>query len=402
MQLSLLEPSLYHATTALGGLHRWYEFNESASSPAPDPFIFRHYNKAIYHLVHPIKPLAKIVILIACYLFSSIEALYGDYITSLRHVSSGIRLLLNGNDETNPQSYPMAAPSPSSSEGEQIEESLLQHFSRLDLQAATFNPEWDPSMMKSTLICTTTTYFSTLEQARSLLTPLMLQIMAYKRFEGRGKSDDEESSDDTNAKDRLLDYLHQWSIAMEMWLVRNGSSLDHVEVDGSKSLKVLCAAAFIMLSVPVSAEEVTYDKFLPQFQEIVELADSLTMPRTAIDTQPRLDFSHEIGIIPPLYLTGTKCRDPSVRRRALRLLVSSRRKEGVWESQLAAKATERIIACEEDGVSIRQCADLPECRRIRNNWIQTSSNSGRDARVVLTRRPRPDADLEVIVQDILW
>jgi hypothetical protein len=66
---------------------------------------------------------------------------YGDYISSFRHASSGIKLLLNGNNETMPQIYPIVAPATiSSSEEEQIEEKLLHH---LDLQAATFNPEWD-------------------------------------------------------------------------------------------------------------------------------------------------------------------------------------------------------------------------------------------------------------------
>lgn len=173
MQLSLFELSLYYATTVLGGLHRWYTLNEPAASLNPDAFIFRQYNKAIHHLVRPTKPLSKVVTLVACYVFSSIEAPYGDYISSFTHVSSGIKLLPNENNETMPQIYPMVAPATiSSSEEEQIEEKLLHHFSHLDLQAATFNPEWDPQLMNDSLMRRPTISFSTLEEARVFSLPL--------------------------------------------------------------------------------------------------------------------------------------------------------------------------------------------------------------------------------------
>ena len=72
-------------------------------------------------------------------------------------------------------------------------------------------------------------------------------------------------------------------------------------------------------------------------------------PTSGPSTKLQRNFPHEVGIIPALYLTGTKCRDPLIRCKAQALLASSQRKEGMWESLLAAKTVERCIAIEEDG-----------------------------------------------------
>jgi hypothetical protein len=164
---------------------------------------------------------------------------------------------------------------------------------------------------------------------------------------------------------------------MELWLAQNGNSLDNVQIKGSKSLRVLCLAGYILVSVPASAEDTMYDKFLPQFQDIVDLASPLANPQAATNARPNSVFSHEVGILPSLYTTGTKCRDPSIRRRALQLLASSRRKGGVWDSRQAAKVVQRVVALEEDGISAHERADLPERCRIRDTWVQPASSTDR-------------------------
>jgi len=48
--------------------------------------------------------------------------------------------------------------SPSSSEEKEIEEKFLVHFSHLDLQTATFHPEWIPLMANDTLTTNLTNF----------------------------------------------------------------------------------------------------------------------------------------------------------------------------------------------------------------------------------------------------
>lgn len=61
----------------------------------------------------------------------------------------------------------------------------------------------------------------------------------------------------------------------------------------------------------------------------------------------RSTFSLAPGIVCPLYVVATHCRDPALRRRALALLERTHRKEGQWDSLVAATNARAIMEAEE-------------------------------------------------------
>lgn len=63
-------------------------------------------------------------------------------------------------------------------------------------------------------------------------------------------------------------------------------------------------------------------------------------------------FSADLGIVPPLFVVATKCRDPTVRRQAIQLLMSSSRREGMWDSELIARIGMWIMAIEEEDTGV--------------------------------------------------
>lgn len=80
-------------------------------------------------------------------------------------------------------------------------------------------------------------------------------------------------------------------------------------------------------------------------------------------------FSIDLGIITPLYIVVSRCRDPAIRRRGLQLLASCNRREGIWDSTLTARVAERIIAIEEEGAishPVLYASQIPEHARIRD------------------------------------
>ena len=88
----------------------------------------------------------------------------------------------------------------------------------------------------------------------------------------------------------------------------------------------------------------------------------------AVTTKQNL-FSLDLGIIAPLYIVISRCRDPAIRRRGLQLLASCNRREGIWDSTLSARVAERIIAIEEDGATshpVLYASQIPEHARIRD------------------------------------
>lgn len=59
---------------------------------------------------------------------------------------------------------------------------------------------------------------------------------------------------------------------------------------------------------------------------------------------------HEIiHLVPPLYVTATRCRDPWVRREALSLLASTYQQKGIQNSVMSAKLAERLVCIQEGG-----------------------------------------------------
>ena len=64
----------------------------------------------------------------------------------------------------------------------------------------------------------------------------------------------------------------------------------------------------------------------------------------------RASFALDLGIVPPLFVVATKCRDRKLRREAIALLMSSPRREGMWDSLLCGKVGEWIMEVEEEGM----------------------------------------------------
>lgn len=79
--------------------------------------------------------------------------------------------------------------------------------------------------------------------------------------------------------------------------------------------------------------------------------------------QPR--FYLEIGILPALFFLCAKCRDPAVRRRAIDIMKRSHIQEGIWNSAMAVKVAQRVMALEERGRRVQSSGDIAGESRVR-------------------------------------
>lgn len=113
-------------------------------------------------------------------------------------------------------------------------------------------------------------------------------------------------------------------------------------------LRLHALVATLSLSpASLSASEEVWEAHTGEFAAIVSLsrtimeADNDTvevgMGRVFLDT----------GVLGPLYLVALRCRDPVVRREAVRLL-GGRRREGLWDSELLVRVAERVVGIEGD------------------------------------------------------
>ncbi|KAB8296672.1 hypothetical protein EYC80_002096 [Monilinia laxa] len=192
--------------------------------------------------------------------------------------------------------------------------------------------------------------------------------------------------------------LEQWQATFAPLLAkRRAPGTSNTERAGMIVLQMGCIMTRILVFTAFSANEMDFDQFLPIFTEINELAKELIVDeelalaqarcgeacrhvnsrlgkgmRTPFGVKvvsppgpgfeshhspPRETYSHikpsfalDLGIIPPLFVVATKCRDRRLRREAISLLTSSHRREGMWDSRLCAGVGNWIMNVEEDGL----------------------------------------------------
>lgn len=173
-------------------------------------------------------------------------------------------------------------------------------------------------------------------------------------------------------------HIEAWSEAFEHILCsRAAPGVSSQEKAAIAVLKMSHIMGQILFLMTFSDSEGHFDAFQPQFSAIVDLGREVVGdeerraaerrcpdPRTCwhhrdhdsdifggheyTASHIKPSFSADLGIVPPLYVVATKCRNPIIRRQAIQLLRSSSRREGMWDSELTARIGMWIMDIEEE------------------------------------------------------
>jgi hypothetical protein len=175
-----------------------------------------------------------------------------------------------------------------------------------------------------------------------------------------------------------------------------------IDSDGS----ILNAAALILslyqkitvitLATVRTDSEMIYDTFLPDFQYITRTCTLLIASQDATQQPRNSRFSFEVGLVPPLHVTATKCRDPLTRRAAVEILFASPRQEGMWDGVLTARIGKWITSCEEDGLP------PPPLESRESSICRTPSEGDSLARERLNYPSPPDIPDEPVLAPGAW
>ncbi|EGX96722.1 mercuric reductase, putative [Cordyceps militaris CM01] len=194
----------------------------------------------------------------------------------------------------------------------------------------------------------------------------------------------------------LKDRLTAWSDAFEPILMsRYNPDMPYIERAGIAALKMSQINTNVIFLMLFCDNEMQFDSFNPHFKMIVDLgwevvgadecrfaaefsAQTPGQPQYAHGTRGAFkagkygagrlkpSFSAELGIVPPLFVVATKCRDPWLRRQAIQLLKSSARREGMWDSELTSNIATWVMQLEEQGVPGGGAAGVPPALDPRN------------------------------------
>ncbi|PKY02705.1 hypothetical protein P168DRAFT_283461 [Aspergillus campestris IBT 28561] len=360
-QLSHTEPAVRHAITAVAAAHRRY-IGIAGSQGSEEEFILQQYNRAIRVLVdghlstaqrtHTSQPNLTLV---NCCLFACLEMLHSNHQQALDHVDAGLQLMWQDQSaHRGPGNLPV------------LDLELWDHFSRLHMDLAMFGHRTWPSVVGSEEVHIPRS-FSDITQSRRILTKLMNKTMI--------------ASPNTNLQPLLLHpnmrehdqgflqsqhelMTHQslyaaWSDTFNRFLqTRQGKAADQRSV---LALRIDHHFAILWTLSTTAMDEMEYDRYGSYFENIVRMAKNLLhLERSAQNSVSEMrPFCPEPGVLRALQLTATKCRDPLLRREALRIMSDNPRKESVWDWRRSVRLGKFFIRVEE-----AELRDLPVKHRV--------------------------------------
>lgn len=192
--------------------------------------------------------------------------------------------------------------------------------------------------------------FSTIKEARNVF-----EYCLYS-FTSSGPS---QLSCDTKPSTELLqgqvDYLTtvmtKFSTAMRIFMETRGPFLTPREKVSADALQLHVLNSYVSFYIEYlpPACRPHSSALLPKMEEMVSLCEKI-IPFVSDGTESvyqRTSFCLDIGYVIPLYTVASQCHDMTTRRRAIDLLRSTPRQEGLWNSLVVAKAAERILEIEE-------------------------------------------------------
>ena len=396
LQAAYKEPAVKHITLALGLLHRKNLFLGDFGIDSHRNTVFAQYTKALRATRELIVNSDKTdihVALIACILFCIFDIqMHNDGMAHV-HLQTGLKLakqnnrLLTASDEPGISNGEDSRSLPSSDPMILISDAM----NRIDLQSRMISftnvnapypyhltaEEDEPTVLPAI-------QYTTIDEARRALVSLMRTIWRVSRditFASLGPMPNQQAlTAQYEKKAECERSLLRWDISFQN-LKRKMRLLDTYEKASNtcRLLSINHALSRLLVGCSGATTEMVWDAFLADFESIVKLTEELyasESPAAAsalfpgaqhpgvpglsgaesfntVQDPPKAkdgsySISTELWTLVPLALTGAKCRDPSIRRRAIRLLDMGNRVEGPMPSKGPAKMNELLMNVEEN------------------------------------------------------
>ncbi len=320
--------------------------------------------------------------LLTCLIIVCFEFFHGNYRLADAQIHNGIALIDNWR-----RSFPYAHRHPlgfSSPAPDTVEDQLVQVFGQLEVQSLCFvgdkrlpETHWKLRNEGTAIIRNMPECFENIYDAKIYQALILRRLQHWQYCVGANYSppisrdvDEEEgmwgatscvehsklrqpsAEDGTKIPDiaaqhafHLNEFL-QWKYSFDNFLEA------HPEEKGSLATALLDMAfktANLHLSTALAGDTTVYDNHTENFEDILQYCErTLVLLHQKVNQKVLFTFDH--GTILPLYFVSLSCRVPKIRRRAINLLLSWPRREGVCDSLFAGKSAEWIVELEEENI----------------------------------------------------
>ncbi|KAK5092868.1 hypothetical protein LTR70_006026 [Exophiala xenobiotica] len=143
--------------------------------------------------------------------------------------------------------------------------------------------------------------------------------------------------------------LAQWDKAFFLFSQsRSGKFTEKEQLASTSMIMYYNIACIWILTMFDATETILQDKQTHRFQTVVDCAETLLDAAQKGSQETPAPFSFEMGVIPPLFFTGSRCRHPLIRRKTVELLRRAPKQEALYAAEMNARAIERLLEIEED------------------------------------------------------
>ena len=414
LQFALSQDCIRHALVSLSAHHERYMRPRKTTGPAISiaptvdadrAFALKQHNLAIQSLLACGDPSRALhVHLVSCLIFICIQAVQGEIRSAIQLFKHGLSMIEGLQNEKRAGSAPLhlstsATSTPSStlsatpttqagqatadeqlpdplpvpaapSFSDSIVTAVVGFLNRFSVQVSLLAGDIDPDLRigvianavsKPTL--TPETRFHTLLEARESILNLAIHVISGARGALFG---------DGFLESGVL-MLGWWTAAFDRLVEERGPDLSKRGI-ALLELHKRYLAAHLQMPDPSKHPSVQWEEYLGEFQTLVLCAEKALQPDMDGQGSPPAQFHMDLGVIPVMFSTVLRCRDPGVRRRALAVLRDHRLQEGIWDSALTLRAAERIVMLEESSVSVSAAGTPALPQRVKSVMVHMDSD----------------------------
>lgn len=377
LQAGQHEPAIRYAMMACGAMHEHYEFkvvpaledrSQSTFALPTPPLAFASYNKAISALMKQLASGSGSVetVVMCCLLFTCLECLRGDPESAAAHLRSGGSILASWlSRKKTIKGYERQPPlnTPSSNDPSLVRDTLIPIFQRLGSHIAAvpvLSNACFSNLMRDDLATNDEILsgFQNLPQARNSLLGLLELAMRYVQGLALSKYERVLSEEEVKALLGVRQRFINWDRSYAELL----KATDETTRNSRRALVLLIhrRGVDVILKTLLFTGQCALDEYMADFDFIVRSGKSILDGSASNGlADPQLGiFSLEEGMTMACYYVASRCRNPVLRRDAIKLLRQGPARQGFYNARLFAEVANRIVEYEENYVHETSLAAL--------------------------------------------
>ncbi|KAJ5605483.1 hypothetical protein N7510_008264 [Penicillium lagena] len=399
-QLSQTQPAIRHAVAAVSAAHKCLLAPVTETEKTSN-FALEQYNKAIRALLDSSHPRFSNLdlTLITCALFVCLETVTGNNPQAMDHAQAGLRILARR------QGTP-GAPDPEFPISDGINRELSDLFSLLNIECSTRGRKMIPykAHMEQPTQSDKIKFTTILQARRALVHITTPSFQLVQRITSLPQNvSGLEQQERFQEQQRLRKEHNEWWIAFQQLQKRRPKSRAGASTDPRAPLVLIVQhhATAILNETLLRQDEMIYDNFVSEFEEMVEAAEKISELSPKNGYRQTYNLEPYVGL--SLYWAARKCRHPLIRRRAAAVIRASPQLDSMHDLEVLYHTAIYNIEREEASVAHLPVEHrVPECQdRFWETFMPNEKHSN-PCQIIFVRKEGAESDYKMEEDYVHW